>query len=124
MTREALKYYKENAERIDVFHEQKDLTFTAIEVCKLATLDKTQIHKSTRGHFRKMSSRYYIAIINGRPAYVRVSDHWGYFTTRGSWNDDNYEYDSIPHNWELDGAQRRKDGNYAKVSQAGYIYLD
>lgn len=120
----ALKYYRENAERIDNFHRQQNLTFTAIPVFKLTTIDKTQIHKSTRGHYRKMSSRYYIAFIDGRPAYVRVSDHWGTFSTRGNWNDENYEYDSVFYHWELDGGQRRKDGEYSKVSQAGYVFLD
>ena len=122
--KQALKYYRANADRIDQFHEQTNLTFTSIPVSSLATLDKTQIHKSTRGHYRNMASRYYIAFIDGRPAYVRVSDHWGYFSTRGKWNDDNYEYESVPHHWELDGAQHRKDGEYAKVSQAGYVFLD
>lgn len=122
--REALKYYKANSERIDSFHENENLTFTAIDVWKLQTIDKTQIHKSTKGRLRNMASRYYVAIINNRPAYVRVSDHWGFFTTRGTWNDEDYEYNSIPHNWELEGGKRRNDGNYAKVSQAGFIYLD
>lgn len=122
--RKALKFYRENAEKVDNFHRQQNLTFTAIPVSDLAKLDKTQIHKSPRGHYRNMSSRYYLAIINDRPAYVRVSDHWGYFSTRGAWNDEEYQYDSIPHHWELDGAKRTKTGAYAKVSQAGFVYID
>ena len=122
--KQALKFYRANAERIDAFHLQKNLTFTAIPVSSLATLDKTEIHKSVRGHYRKMASRYYVAFIDGRPAYVRVSDHWGAFSTRGAWNDEEYQYDSVWHEWTLEGAQRRKDGAYAKVSQAGYVFLD
>ena len=122
--RQALKYYRDNQERIDNIHNANDLTFAAIDIWTLNQCDKTQIHKSLRGLYRKMSSRYYVAIINGRPAYVRVSDHWGYFTTRGEWDDDNYEYKINPHRWELDGGKRRADGEYCKTSQAGYIYLD
>ena len=122
--KEALKFYRSNRELVDNFHRQQNLTFTAIPVSSLATLDKTQIHKSTRGHYRNMSSRYYLAFIDGRPAYVRVSDHWGYFSTRGAWNDENYEYESVPHHWELDGAKRTKAGDYARVSQAGFVFLN
>lgn len=116
----ALKYYRANRERIDNFHKQRNLTFIALESpSDVYRYNKTLIHKSYRPTYRNMSSRYYIAMINGRPAYVRVSDHWGTFFT---WSEDEECY--ISHHWELDGGKRKKNGEYPNTSQAGYIFLD
>ena len=52
--------------------------------------------------------------------YVRISNHWGSFSTTEESNGEVY-YKG--HRWELAGGRRRKDGEYAETSQAGCIKI-
>lgn len=119
----ALKWKRQNENKVANFHNQRNLRFKVIPIGRLESLDKTMIHHSPSRHGLQ-GSRYYIAIIDGRPAYVRVSNHWGNFATRGTWNDSISDYDLNSHNWELEGGKKDKDGYYQRVSQAGYIFLE
>lgn len=124
-------------------HKRENLDFESIDVSVIRNSSaKKLIHKS-KSHNKRQSSEYYAAIIDGRPAYVRISNHWGTFFTNVYWNDadaktrfPDYDWENNPygdqfgrvganqHNWELNGGKKNKDGDYASTSQAGVIWLD
>lgn len=115
-------------------HQNRELTFAAFPVSGLTNTPKLCIHKS-RSHGRRQSSAYYVALIGGRPAYVRTSNHWGAFSTAvyAADNDPSFagvepdQYGRVGyrlHTWTLEGGKRRADGAYAATSQCGVIFLD
>lgn len=114
-------------------HRTQNLQFTAMPVSGLENVVKVKLHHS-RSYGGKQGSRYYLAMIDGRVAYVRVSNHWGHFFTniydgdasapQGAEADQYGRVGYRPHNWELLGGKRGSDGRYQKVSQAGYVFLD
>jgi hypothetical protein len=130
-------------ELVQSFHKKENLVFESIPVSLVRGLDaKRRIHKS-KSRNGGQGSDYFVAVINGRPAYVRISNHWGDFGTNVYWDDPearklfpNHDWENEPHGdmygrvgkrsqkWELLGGKTNKDGEPAQTSQAGVIWLD
>ena len=117
-----------STDKVKNFHKQRTLRFKSIPVSDIR-LSKTAIpiHKST-SYNRSQGSAYFLDVIDGRPAYVRISNHWGNFSTnvyewdeegKGKEGDQFGRVGTKLHTWELVGGS-----NEAKKSQAGYIFLD
>lgn len=125
----------ENNPVVKEAHKNRNLEFKAIPVHKVNSSGaiKRLIYKSP-SHNRQQSSAYYLMMIGDRPAYVRVSNHWGAFFTNILEGDADAPADSTPdqfgrvgsrgYKWELIDGVRTKSGEYARTSQAGYIFLD
>lgn len=124
------------SDRVATMHTNTYLTFTALPIGQLEAANKQKIHHSAR-HNGRQGSAYYVAMINGRPAYVRRANHWGVFSTtvyEGTAKAEKLfaetEGDSYGRvgyqifDWKLDGGQQRADGESPATSQAGYIYID
>lgn len=124
--------YKENKDVFDNAHRAENLKFESVPVNSLRDLaGATSIHKSPT-YNRRQSSEYFVGIVNGEPAYIRKSDHWGKFSTniyegtpeaikRGLTNEHFDQYGrvgSVPHDWDLVGGEVGK-----RTSQAGFIPL-
>lgn len=132
LKKSAMAAYKENKEIFDNAHRAEKLQFESIPVDSISDLaGATSIYKSPVYKGRQ-SSEYFVGIVNGEPAYIRKSNHWGPFSTniyegsqeaikRGLTNDHFDQYGrvgSISHDWELIGGNAG-----AKSSQAGFIPL-
>lgn len=130
-TRLAKKAYSDNKELFDNAHRNQQLDFEVLPVDALKDLvGKTKIYKSPS--YGKQSSEYYVGMINGEPAYIRKSNHWGKFGTNiyegsddalklGLVNDAFDPYGRVGkkyYEWLLTGG----DGS-ARNSQAGFIPL-
>lgn len=106
------------------FHKQENINFTALPSFDIVSLkDKLKIHESYNYFKRQKGSEYWIGKINGKLAYIRRSDHWGYFSTT-EYDDIRQEPVYVPHEWHLIGAEKRKDGGYKNIKQFGYVYLE
>ena len=138
----ALKDLAEN-ETVKQMHKKRNLSFEAIDVSKIRNADiKHEIHKST-SYNRKQGSQYFLVNIDGRVGYVRISNHWGKFSTNiyktdpdTKQIDPDYDWEKDPkgradvfgrvgsrqHNWELVGGKKNGD-RYQNISQAGVIWL-
>jgi hypothetical protein len=103
-----------NSALIKDFHKQTDLTFKVFTGNLDNISTKLKIHHSPTGYGKAGGSRYYLVFNKDKYYYIRVSNHWGHFTTR----------DTGWHNWQLEGGQKRKDGEYPNTFQAGYIELN
>jgi hypothetical protein len=120
MKKEIKDFFEKNKEKITHFHENKELNFVYLMDGKPSgefyKFYKSQNFKRC-GTTNLQSSEYRIGKINGKFAYLRTSNHWGFFTTR---EEDYY----IIHTWNLEGAPLTKKGEFRHVSQTGYVYLD
>lgn len=116
----AKDFREEHEQAIGDYHKEPYLVFQRTAVP--TTNESKLLLRHTPG-----GSRYYIARINprradgvgGRWAWVRVSNHWGTFYTG-----DMSRFSTVPlksHHWELRDGDRRRDGEYAKAFQAGFI---
>lgn len=112
--RQAKEAYKANKELFDNVHKAQNLQFQAIPINQLS--DAVSIYKSPR-YGTRAPSEYAVGIVNGSPAYIRKSDHWGKFTTNIKEGTDDAKLFGLgdevwdqfgrvgfkPHNWELQG---------------------
>jgi hypothetical protein len=86
---------------------------------------------SSPGYGKKPGSFYFLTLIDGQPAYVRLSDHWGHFETREHYDgtqrlQEGDRLDPSPwgtsywkaHNWTLEGLPQN-DGQ----RHSGYVLL-
>ena len=118
-------------------HRNRNMSFQAIPVNEIPSITKKSIYKSP-SYNGKQSSEYYLGVVNGEPAYIRKSNHWGKFSTNvtdpkeaaellgispvdAEWMAIDDPFGRITRkgmNWTL------KDGDETKKnSQAGYIFL-
>ena len=101
-------------------HKNQNLTFKKISVGLIRSMnckDRKCIYKS-KSYNRQQSSQYFVAKINGKAAFVRISNHWGKFSTQPNRNQDGWEQmPSKSFNWVLKG------GEHNKKSQAGYFFI-
>ncbi len=125
--KQAKEAYQANKEIFDNAHKAQDLQFHAIPINQLG--DAVSIYKSPR-YGTKAPSEYMVAIVNGEPAYVRKSDHWGKFTTNikegsadakafGLSEEVGDQFGRVgfkPHNWELlNGVSSKNAGRIAEL---------
>ncbi len=75
LSREA---YLMNKEIFDNAHKSANLEFQALPISE--TSDAVRIYRSPK-YGNKAPSEYMVGIVDGEPAYIRKSDHWGQFTT-------------------------------------------
>jgi hypothetical protein len=119
--KETKDFFEKNKDLITQFHEQKELNFIYLKDGKPSGSEFYKFYKSST--FKRsmttnlQSSEYRIGKINGKFAYFRTSNHWGFFTTR-----DGEFY--VAHRWNLAGAPLTKNGKLRQVSQTGYIFLE
>lgn len=128
-------YYEVNKAMVDSIHQSESLAFTAVPINWVRDADESyRLHHSARWNGRQ-GSEYRLVVMRygpfaGEIAYARISNHWGTFHTSPVHDTpcvlksglcSNHTY--TRHDWQLDGGQRRKDGEYANVSQAGILPL-
>ena len=106
-----------SAEAVATMHMSRKLAFAPVAISSVrASRTKRLIYVSNSPRYRQ-ASRYYIDVVNGRLAYIRVSNHWGDFATVNETND--YEKRYKAFTWTLiDG------NNTSHQSQAGLIFLE
>lgn len=125
MENKEFKSIKES-EIVQNMHRNQNLEFQAVNKYRNWTR-KSLIYKSP-SYNRQQSSSYYLCVDeNDNAYYMRVSNHWGRFSTKSGEIDTTDPYGrrlSVVHNWELVGGQRRKDGGYKNVSQYGVIKIN
>lgn len=131
------------SETIKQMYKNRNLSFEAIDISKIRNADiKHEIHKST-SYNRKQGSQYFLVNIDGRVGYVRISNHWGKFSTNiyktdsdTKQIDPDYDWEKDPkgrvddfgrvasrqYNWELVGGKKSGE-RYQNISQAGVIWL-
>ena len=99
-------------------HKKENLSFTAISNSLIRNCtNKYNFYTSSQ---RAGGSEYFLAEIDGKIAFVRISNHWGKFWVRNKTNDD-----IETKNWTLTGDDvLRKDGLYKMTKQAGFFFLD
>ena len=129
---------KERGNPEENYHTNPNLAFRKVDIGLVMGMEgKQKVHHSSTRHYPggvkviRQGSRYYVVDLDTLPqaaldrhfngqggiAWVRVSNHWGWFWTRDAASDT-----EKAHNWELVGDDvRRKDGAYKQTSQAGYI---
>ncbi|MBS0415949.1 MAG: hypothetical protein JSR68_16400, partial [Proteobacteria bacterium] len=116
---------REHAELIATAHHNRDLVFHPLPG---GIEGESVLLHASPAYGKKPGSAYYLTRIEGRPAYVRVSDHWGRFESReADLSQFQPERDTMDasgwpsfwksHDWQLDGAQPGE-------RQAGYVLLD
>lgn len=133
-TRRAIKQAVDRGEFSDL-HKQKKLTFAAIPVSQVRESRTKRLLHQSKGSGRQ-GSQYYADVINGNLVYIRVSNHWGTFTTNvyagtkeaqekfGDTQGDQYgRVGWAYHEWKLSGGRRNKDGTNYHGSQAGYVVV-
>lgn len=116
-------------EEVATFHNNENINFKAMPVSELNGIQKQKFYKSpTRAGMQ--SSEYYIGVVEGKLAYIRKSNHWGEFSTNTYEGEGQEGTGDIygrtgtrRHNWELQGAEKTKTGEYKRTSQAGYVFL-
>ena len=105
-------------------HHNRDLTFHLLPG---GIQGESVLLHASPAYGKKPGSHYFLTRIEGRPAYVRVSDHWGQFDSRemdmsqfqpGRDTMDSSGWPSFwkSHNWRMDGAESGE-------RQAGYVFL-
>ena len=106
------EYYSAQQEKIDNFHHQEFINFKAMPVSDIRdkkvpniNIYKSPIWKDSVSKRGSQSSEYFLAEIEGRPAYVRISNHWGKFVADGSNKD-----------WKLEGSKRSEKRGEIKLS--------
>ena len=106
-----------SSEAVTTMHMTRHLSFTPVAITSIrGSRTKRLLYVSSAPRFSQ-ASRYYLDIVKGRLAYIRVSNHWGNFAT--SHETDEYEKYYKTFTWTLidgDNASRR--------SQAGLIFLE
>lgn len=125
--KQAKNAYIENKGLFDNLHKLQNLEFQAMPISDIA--DSVKIHRSPK-YGTKAPSEYFVGIVNGEPAYIRKSDHWGSFTTNvkagtpeaaamGLADDVGDQFGRVgfkSHNWNLRGGQA--DANAERADQA------
>jgi hypothetical protein len=130
----AKQAYSQNKAVLDNAHKNENLTFYALPPDSESLRDfvgASSIYKSPV-YNNKQSSEYFVGVVNGEPAYIRKSNHWGKFHTnikegseealrRGLLPDANNpdpfgRVGRKEYQWTLVGGNES-----AKNSQAGYI---
>lgn len=98
-------------------HKNQYLEFKQIPDEVFNSKANLHIYKSP-AYGNKPGSAYKLAMVDGKPAYVRQSDHWGHFSTNDFVNG---EPISKSYNWPLDGV---KDKPFAGQRRTGYVFLE
>lgn len=100
---------------INNLHKIPELNFRPIDNSAFNAKSAQFIYQSP-SYYGKQGSSYKLIMVDGRPAYARQSDHWGFFSSRSTedfdeWND---------HVWTLPGSADLRPGERA----TGFLYLD
>ena len=114
------RWVRENREAVDDYRTTNpDLTWRTIPVAEvMGNSEKQRVRQSRPAPGFHQGSRYYVMMKDGELAYVRVSAQWGNLPAV----EGKGEGKGLPErNWTLPGGRRKRSGEYAKVSQAGYI---
>ena len=113
------RWVRGNREAVDDYRTANpDLAWKPIPVAEvMGNSEKQKVRQSGPAPGFRQGSRYYVMIKDGELTYVRVSAQWGNLPA--------VEGKGLPErNWTLTGGRRNRSGEYAKVSQAGYIPID
>ena len=127
--KQAKEAYKANKEIFDNAHKADNLSFQALPIRE--TSEAVSIYRSPR-YGGKAPSEYMVGIVNGEPAYIRKSDHWGKFTTNikegtseakaaGLGDEIGDQFGRVgykPHNWELQGGISSQHADRIATAQA------
>lgn len=127
--RQAKEAYIENKGLFDNLHKSQNLEFQAMPIQDIA--DAVKIYRSPK-YGTKAPSEYFVGIVNGEPAYIRKSDHWGKFTTNikagtpeaaamGLADDVGDQFGRVGlklHNWNLLGRQNAERADQALAMRA------
>ncbi len=114
------RWARENRETVDSYRtDNPDLAWKTIPVAEvMANSEKQKVRQSRPAPGFHQGSRYYVMKKDGDLVYVRVSAQWGNLPAV----EGKGEGKGLPErNWTLTGGRRNRSGEYAKVSQAGYI---
>jgi hypothetical protein len=127
--KQAREAYKANKEIFDNAHKADNLSFQALPINE--TSEAVRIYQSPR-YGGKAPSEYMVGMVNGEPAYIRKSDHWGKFTTNikegtaeakaaGLGDKIGDQFGRVgykPHNWELQGGISSQHADRIATAQA------
>lgn len=136
------KAKEENESFLSEIHKNKNLSFKSLALDDLKNANTIVLHKSAK-YAGRQGSEYYLGLVGGELAYIRKSNHWGKFSTNikdvetavrelGISRQESKDLQAedpfrrigqSEHVWDLEGAERKKDGAYKNTSQAGYILL-
>jgi hypothetical protein len=118
------RWVRDNREAVHEYRTANpDLTWKPIPVAEvMGNSEKQKVRQSRPAPGFHQGSRYYVMRMkDGELAYVRVSAQWGNLPAVEGKDDGK----GLPErNWTLTGGRRKRSGEYAKVSQAGYIPID
>ncbi|MDR3158610.1 MAG: hypothetical protein LBU11_06295 [Zoogloeaceae bacterium] len=117
-------FLSENEKRIRNAHHNRELAFRSLPESFDAQSPSLPLHRSPM-YFKKLGSHYDLVEVDGKPSYVRTSDHFGEFYTREHGkpshpNDDDSDGATYMkwHNWTLD------DGRGDGTRRRGYIPVE
>ena len=127
--KQAREVYTANKEIFDNAHKADNLSFQALPIQE--TSEAVSIYRSPR-YGGKAPSEYMVGMVNGEPAYIRKSDHWGKFTTNikegtaeakaaGLGDEIGDQFGRVgykPHNWELQGGISSQHADRIATAQA------
>ena len=117
------RWARDNRGAVDGYRTANpDLAWRTIPVAEvMGNSEKQKVRQSRPAPGFHQGSRYYVMMKDGELGYVRVSAQWGNLPAV----EGKGEGKGLPErNWTLTGGRRNRSGEYAKVSQAGYIPID